>query len=452
MYCKITRKTKEEDYKRNLRPPHSLIKAILLIGMLCCGSNLAFPQTNSTIAAETGNNTSASDNFRGMENGNAPAGPVSKVSVHTLLYPGNTTRIYARLMPFFGDKSHLDVGYDSADPRQVARQVEDMISRGIDGTILDWYGPERGRSDKIASLLRDEAERRNGFEFGISEDHGALENCAKRPGCDVTQRLIDDLNYAYEHFERSPAYMRQNGRPVVMFFDVEAKSVDWGRVRQKVAGHPLFVFRNSGAFSLQQSDGGYAWIGEAKEGGNGMPYLQRFYKASLRGRQEGTEFTMGSAYKGFDDSAASWGKHRLLKQDCGKTWLETFAQANQIFSGGNQLDALQIVTWNDYEEGTEVESGIDNCVQISASVAGKTLRWKVSGDENTLDHYTVWASSDGKNLSRVADIPVKAQSMELDRYPDLSNGNLELFVEAIGKPCLTNHMSNGVHLGNVPGR
>lgn len=426
-----------------------LTQTILLIGILCCASSIAFSQADSTLAAETGNNTSASENFRGMADGNAPAGPVSKVSIHKLLYQGNTTRIYARLMPFFGDKSHVSIGYDSTDRGQIARQVADMISRGIDGAILDWYGPERGRSDQIASMLRDEAERHDGFEFALSEDHGALENCAKHPGCDVTQRLITDLNYAYEHFERSPAYMRQNVRPVMMFFDVEAKGIDWSRVRQEVAGHPLFVFRNSGAFSLQQSDGGYAWIGDAKEGGNGMPYLQRFYKASLRGKQQGTVLTMGSAYKGFNDSAASWGKHRLLKQDCGKIWLETFAQANQIFSRDNPLDALQIVTWNDYEEGTEVESGIENCVQISASLSGKTLHWKISGDENTVDHYTVWASRDGKNISRVADLPVKTHSIELDSYPNLTNGNFVLYVEAIGKPCMTNHMSNGISNGSA---
>lgn len=422
----------------------SIVPLLLSLSFLLATGGLAFPQTASTLKAEISNNTSASDSFRGMANGNAPAGPVSKISVHSLLYSGAITKIYARLMPFFGGKSHVDVGYDSADPHQVSRQVADMISRGINGAILDWYGPDQGRSNQIGLLLRDEAERHAGFEFAISEDHGALESCAKQPGCDLTRRLITDLNYAYERFERSPAYMRQNGRPVVMFFDVETKTIDWGRVRKEVDGHPLFIFRNSGAFSLPQSDGGFAWIGSASEGQNGMPYMQRFYKASLRGRQAGAMLILGSAYKGFDDSEASWGKHRLVQQECGKTWLETFAQANQAFSDANQLDALQIVTWNDYEEGTEIESGIDNCVQISASLSENTLRWKSSGDENTLDHYTVWSSNDGKNLTRVADFPVKIHSLKLETFPHLLTNNVTLYVQAIGKPCMTNHMSNSV--------
>jgi len=87
-------------------------------------------------------NNSAHADFNGMFNGNAPAGPVSKEPVRSLLYANAKTKIYARLMPFFGAKGHVDVGYDSADPEEVHKQVEDMISRGIDGAILDWYGPE----------------------------------------------------------------------------------------------------------------------------------------------------------------------------------------------------------------------------------------------------------------------------------------------------------------------
>ena len=45
-------------------------------------------------------------------------------------------------------------------------------------------------------------------------------------------------------------------------------------------------------------------------------------------------------------------------------------EAQQPYNSGKQLPALQLVTWNDYEEGTEIESGIDNCFSLSASVSG----------------------------------------------------------------------------------
>ena len=41
-----------------------------------------------------------------------------------------------------------------------------------------------------------------------------------------------------------------------------------------------------------------------------------------------------------------------------------------------RLDAVQVVTWHDYEEGTEIQSGIDNCLTLSASVNGSMLSWR----------------------------------------------------------------------------
>jgi hypothetical protein len=110
--------------------PRGVLLIVVLLTIFTSG--IAEPISHS--------NTSADPDFKGMFNGNAPAGPVSKQPVRSLLYAGAETKIYARLMPFFGAKGHVDVGYDSADPEKVQRQVEDMISRGIDGAILDWYG------------------------------------------------------------------------------------------------------------------------------------------------------------------------------------------------------------------------------------------------------------------------------------------------------------------------
>src|SRR5215831_4148751 len=95
----------------------------------------------TTLQAETVNNTSTADGFAAQGNGNAPAGNVSKAPVQQLLYAGSTTRIFVNWLPWFGGSNHMNVGYRSDDPAQVHRQVEDMISRGIHGAIIDWFGP-----------------------------------------------------------------------------------------------------------------------------------------------------------------------------------------------------------------------------------------------------------------------------------------------------------------------
>src|SRR5882757_8232080 len=78
----------------------------------------------TTLEAETANNT-ANPKFPGQPNGNTPAGNVSKLPIASLLYPGATTKIYVRFMPWFGDQKHYPIGYRSDDSGQVRRQVDD---------------------------------------------------------------------------------------------------------------------------------------------------------------------------------------------------------------------------------------------------------------------------------------------------------------------------------------
>jgi hypothetical protein len=93
-----------------------------------------------------------------------------------------------------------------------------------------------------------------------------------------------------------------------------------------------------------------------------------------------------------------------MSQQCGQTWLKTLAEAGKYYSSSNQMYGIQLVTWNDYEEGTEIESGIDNCVAVTASASGTIVSWSITGDPSTLDHFTVFASQDGQNLMSLADV------------------------------------------------
>ena len=144
---------------------------------------------------------------------------------------------------------------------------------------------------------------------------------------------------------------------------------------------------------------------------------------------------------------------------CGKTWLDGFAQVNQQYTAA-PLEALQVITWDDYEEGTELETGIDNHLAVTPNpVQGSTLSWNVglasdapsecaaavSGGwniEDTIHHYAVLASpaSDGQNLAVVAS-NVPAGTHQLDLTNKLPAGNYLIYVEAIGQPSIHNHMS-----------
>jgi hypothetical protein len=139
---------------------------------------------------------------------------------------------------------------------------------------------------------------------------------------------------------------------------------------------------------------------------------------------------------------ASWSQQRFVDQRCGQTWLDSFAEQNKFYSTTKPLGFVQVATWNDYEEGTTIESGIDNCLDVTAGVAGTSLQWSLSGAgmENTIDHYTVFISKDGVGLMPLLDVSTETSAVDLSRFT-LPAGNYQLFVKAVGKPSILNKMS-----------
>ena len=431
------------------------MKSFLAILVLLAASSWLSASTpvvpTTTLAQETGNNTSAANSFQSQTNGNLGATNISKVAIKSLLYPGFNGKVYAHLMPWFGGTNHMNVGYESDSATQVANQVSDMMSRGVDGAIVDWYGPNSARANGTTVLLRAEAEKRSGeFQFGVMEDVGALKACATTPGCDVTGQMISDLTYAYNTFETSSTYIRYDGRPVVFFFGVEAYSIDWTRVAASVPGKPLFIQRNSGTFRNPTYAGAFAWPSPdaANPADQGDAYLDDFYSTGLA---YSADLAYGTSYKGFDDLLATWTAHRITNQDCGQTFLNNFAQIAKYHSLNKQLFAVQLATWNDYEEGTELETGIDNCVSVTASSAAAKVSWSIAGTADTVDHYTVFISTDGINLMPVANLPVNQLSYDFSGYA-LAAGSYTVYVKAVGAAFMRNHMSAAVALsiGNLP--
>jgi len=371
-------------------------------------------------------------------NGNLGANNVSKVNVHSLLYNGNTTKVLAQLLLWFGQGNHINVGYTSNDAMQVQQQIADMISRGIDGVIVDWYGPNNAE-DQATQMVMHEAEKHPGFSFAIMIDAGAI---SKNPctGCSPQQVLTNLLQYVEQNYFPSSAYLNVNGQPVVTNFNIDyAYDIDWAAVSGAQKIPPRFLFQDNVGFSRAMSDGSYSWV-MPKDSNYGFGYLSNFYYTGL---SFADKKTMGAAYKGFNDALASWGSGRQMDQQCGQTWLQTFSQVNAVYNRGTQLPYLQLVTWNDYEEGTEMESGIDNCFSLQPSVTGNSLAWTINGDESTVDHYTVYASTDGQNLADVKDLPTGTYSADLCSLA-LPVGNYQLFVQAVGKPSIANRMPAAV--------
>lgn len=418
---------------RSSRRSFTGIVSVVVLCASAFAANLQIVPT-TTHTAETSNNTSAPDGITAATKGYAASGNISKLPIKSLLYAGAAPKIYAALMGWWGKSGHISIGENSQDPAVVKAQVEDMQSRGIDGAIFAWYGKGTFQ-DGVALQLKAQAEAHQNFSFILMIDQGTIQWDSM--GMSATDALIYHLNYMAQTYYASPAYAKINGRPVVLEFDLEAWPIDWTRVMSSIQGNPIFIFRNPPAFTNTFAYGGYGW-GPA----NGLSYTDYFNKTAA---QYSSKLVMADGWKGFNDVLASWSQNRVVDQQCGQTWLNSMAELSKYYSSTKPLQFLQVPTWNDYEEGTSIESGIDNCVTVNATSSGTNLQWNLSGAglENTIDHYTAYISTDGENLMSLGDIPTGTYSLDLSQF-NLAAGDYTLYVKATGKASLKNQMSNAV--------
>jgi hypothetical protein len=228
----------------------SVVFVIALFFVISVAFATDSPGQVTTYSALTGKNTSAAN---GPSILGTPSENVSKAPISSLLPSGSSARIYAHLYVWFGTASHQDVGYSSSDAVQVQNQVDDMLSRGINGVIVNWRGGSDS-TDQAAQVVMAESERHAGsFQFAIEEDAKALAQCAATSGCDLVSQVTRDLNYVGTTYSSAGTYMKYQGHPVIFLLGMEAYNLDWTKISAAVSGSPVFVFRTAPAGQTAKS-------------------------------------------------------------------------------------------------------------------------------------------------------------------------------------------------------
>jgi hypothetical protein len=274
--------------------------------------------------------------------------------------PPASPKLLAVYMPWFGDHTHLDVGYSSQNPAVLRKQIQQAQNLGISGFVVDWYGEARPYSDHSFALLQQAA----------SEGHfrvALLYNEAEDADAYTTDDAMSDFDKAYQsyigpHAKYRDAYLTFDGKPMIFIFP-KAGHVNWQRVREHCSNwevEPLFIYKDQPPADLaNEFAGSYAWVqpgpgGWAADGSNwGQQYLENFYKTMKDKHPD--KIAVGGVWPGFDDSAAKWGLNRHMQSDCGKTFNETLNFYHRYYDASAPPPFLLIETWNDYEEGTAIE-------------------------------------------------------------------------------------------------
>ena len=274
--------------------------------------------------------------------------------------PRDLPKTLAVYMPWFGQSSHMDVGYSSQDPVVLRKQIAAARRMGISGFVVDWYGPRNTFIDESYATLQRVA-RETGFQVALMYDGPDAD------GGDGTDLVIGALDKAYRDYispdaPDSEAYLTFRGRPVIFIFP-KSSGTDWGRVREHVrswAAPPLLIYKDKPPAQFASAfDGFYAWIhpgdrGWTPDGSDwGKQYLEAFYN-SMQSRFP-DKIAVGAAWPGFDDSHARWGLNRHMDPRCGRTLEDSLQLHRQFYDDANPLPFMLIETWNDYEEGTAIE-------------------------------------------------------------------------------------------------
>jgi len=414
----------------------------------------------------------------------SPAGHISNLSIKQLMYSGWNGRLICEYQPWFGLSSHQSVGYNENSSATVAAQDSFMLREGCDINLVDYYGSLSSSQSfnlTTTNTVFADLNSRSGYplKFGILEDKGALKSSCPTSGqtesATVTclqTALITEMDYINSNYANSAAYWTDAGQPVVAYFGGKAdwpilSSTDWDAVWSAVKAHtdtytnPFKYVFQFGSFTANAYDGGrYGWVQPPAYSSSQQfwwgsvtssspSYLDTLYTAGL---SHPTQLTIGALYKGFDDYNASWSANRVVAQQCGQVLLKTANEISKYFGGSNpQIPYVQVITWNDYEEGTAIEDGIDNCYSVNSAITGSILSWSLVASDpiyastSTIHHFTVYfADASGNLYVAASNLPVTTTSLDLSSI--VPPGTWTIYVEMVGQPLIINRMSSGVTL------
>jgi glycosyl hydrolase family 99 len=294
------------------------------------------------------------------------ARPNTRDSLASMQAPEGSPMLLAVYQPWFGNKDHINVGYSCHDPNVLRQQISHAREMNIGGFVVNWYGPRKEFEDRSFALLEQAALDSN-FKVAAQYDEAV-----DHPGYS-TDAVIVDLQYLYDRYispnagAARDAYLRYDGRPVIFIFPKDS-STDWNRVRQVTQSwpdRPVLIYKDPSSKYDSAFDGYYAWVqpgrdGWARDGSHyGEDYLSYFYRTMIN--QHPDKLAIGAVWPGFDDAKASWSRNRYMAYRCGKTFNETLRIFRRFYGSQNPPPYLLIVTWNDYEEGTDIERGITHC-------------------------------------------------------------------------------------------
>jgi len=242
--------------------------------------------------------------------------------------------------------------YASRDPDVLEYHLLLMKYSGIDGVLIDWYGSSdrndytsiRTNSEALINAL-DEV----GLDFAIVyEDRTITAAVADEPDFDRIAGAQDDMLYMEQYYFSEPSYITVNEKPLLLVFGPEEfhEPDEWAEILSVLLPEPCFVVLNGKSNQTSPSSSGeYIWVDNSS--------LDTKYAG-----MNAFDVFIGGAYPGFKDfyQEGGWGTGMGWEIDHknGETMQATLQKAETA-----SVDFLQLITWNDFGEGTMIEPTLE---------------------------------------------------------------------------------------------
>ena len=240
--------------------------------------------------------------------------------------------------------------YDSNDPHALECHVLLMKFAGIDGAIIDWYGTKdhydyaaihRNTNHLITYI------KKAGLSFAICYEDQTVKHLVNSGIIRESQALShgqEVLRWMQDHWFVTDEYAKIAGRPLLLVFGPQYfKGAEWKELFSGLPQPPYFYTLNS----LQEgADGVFGWP-PVHDGRVVPPAAWRTYLSQLY--EKGG---VGTAFPKFHDIYEQAGvreSYGYLDDQEGAVFDETLERA------GERASLIQIVTWNDFGEGTIIE-------------------------------------------------------------------------------------------------
>lgn len=259
------------------------------------------------------------------------------------ILPNGQREIASHYYPLIGP-------YDSADPDVVDYHTLLMKYAGIDGMLVDWYGSynvlDYASNLKNSNALLDGAER-TGLGYAIVYEDNTANEAAKRKGITAVEAAQVDMEYVRTNYFSSDNYIKLNNKPLFLTFGPRhfVTPDQWTSIFSNLNVKPSFfsLWYHFHRIGEANGTGTFSWVDFDPL----LPELASYYQSTT------TQIKIPSAYPGFHDYYVNggWGdSYGHLPHNDGQIMLETLNRARSF-----KPDYLQLVTWNDFGEGTMIE-------------------------------------------------------------------------------------------------